>query len=859
MDLPRPSLRCLSQAILALAGIAAVAGVVVLLLQDSSPGAVKIVLPTSIPPVELKVYLTGAVREPGVYLAAEGDQLAEVIEAAGGATQDANLTAVNLAVRVRDEDHWHVPAVGEAPSPVVPQRAADGTRIDINSASAEDLEELPEIGEVRAKDIVQYRDENGPFTEVESLLAVFVLSALLFAAWLALGRREVKPALLLSVLFLGMIAADGVGDPPSALNIYHGSGAVQVDGVVDRDPESAGTAYRFQLKVEKMSQGGTWSKASADLLVTVRESPELARSRDRPYFRYGDRLLLEGIIESPPELDDFDYPAYLSRQKIGSVMQFPVVLRLEEGQGSAFKFGLFRMRRRLADSLAEFIPEPQASLGQALLLGLRDDLPDETVDEFWKTGTAHLLAISGLHVGVLLALSLGLGARVIGRRRQLYLLLPLVLMWLYALVLGMSPSVTRAAIMGTVYLAALFFGWPRSALPAVGLAVAAMVAASPIILWSVSFQLSFVAIIGITLLSEPIVGSLRQLYEDGANHPHGSKNSWFGLLDALSYAAAMPIAATAATFPLALLYFEQLSWTGLPTTLAILPMLPFILVANAIAGLVGLMSAAVAEPFGWLAWIGLAYMTGVVGAVSRLPGASFETGAVAPFLVWAYYAVLTTAVARPAIVPRAKALGTSLRSVTRAGQIQGAAVPWWALLAAIVVASLVWVAALSGTDGGPDPLDMVRFLGDRMPFRDRTLDLVVLTHGHAGHVNGLVEVLRRYKVETVLQRVSDHEGAPYEAWHRAVGLEGSTVVTARPGMVIALDDGAFIEVLGPPERLLKGTESAVDNASVVLRLVYRDVSFLLTGDMFDDSEGALVRREARLDSDVLKVGHPREP
>ena len=172
MDLTRPSLRLVSQAILALAVIAAPAGVVVLLVQDSSPGAVEIVLPTSIPPVELKVYLTGAVGEPGVYLAAEGDRLAEVIDAAGGTTQDADLTAVNLAVRVRDEDHWHVPAVGEAPSPVVPRRAADGIRIDINSASAETLEELPEIGEVRAKDIVQHRDENGPFSEVEDLLEV---------------------------------------------------------------------------------------------------------------------------------------------------------------------------------------------------------------------------------------------------------------------------------------------------------------------------------------------------------------------------------------------------------------------------------------------------------------------------------------------------------------------------------------------------------------------------------------------------------------------------------------------------------------------------------------------------------------
>ena len=142
-----------------------------------------------------------------------------------------------------------------------------------------------------------------------------------------------------------------------------------------------------------------------------------------------------------------------------------------------------------------------------------------------------------------------------------------------------------------------------------------------------------------------------------------------------------------------------------------------------------------------------------------------------------------------------------------------------------------------------------------MPFRDRTIDLVVLTHAHSDHVNGLLDVLRRHDVETVLERETDHDGAPYLAWRRAVGLEDAEVVSARPGVLISLDSGAFIEVLGPPERLLSGTESDVDNASVVLRLVYGGFSFLLTGDAFADAEGVLVRNQASIDSDVLKVGH----
>ena len=95
-----------------------------------------------------------------------------------------------------------------------------------------------------------------------------------------------------------------------------------------------------------------------------------------------------------------------------------------------------------------------------MLLGVRDNIPDDVVEDFRATGTSHLLAISGLHVGILLAIALGISTRVFGRRHYYYLIAPLVAIWLYALLAGMSPSIGRAAIMSTVPLAALGLGRP---------------------------------------------------------------------------------------------------------------------------------------------------------------------------------------------------------------------------------------------------------------------------------------------------------------------------------------------------------------------------------------------------------------
>ena len=139
--------------------------------------AIEFMLPTPAPPsavaAEIKVYVTGAVVMPGVYSLRDGARLHELVEAASGARADADLDAINLAARIRDEDHWRIPARGEAPAAqsIAPQAVSQG-RIDLNSAAAEQLRSLPNIGEVRAQAIVSFRESRGPFATVDDLLLV---------------------------------------------------------------------------------------------------------------------------------------------------------------------------------------------------------------------------------------------------------------------------------------------------------------------------------------------------------------------------------------------------------------------------------------------------------------------------------------------------------------------------------------------------------------------------------------------------------------------------------------------------------------------------------------------------------------
>ena len=123
-------------------------------------------LQLDLPPEELRVYVTGAVRRPGVYPLDNGARWIDALEAAGGATEDADLTAVDLARRARDEQTVLVPRLGQTAVSGVSR----GPLVDINAAPAEELETLPGIGEVRAGDIVRSREEDGAFASVDELV-----------------------------------------------------------------------------------------------------------------------------------------------------------------------------------------------------------------------------------------------------------------------------------------------------------------------------------------------------------------------------------------------------------------------------------------------------------------------------------------------------------------------------------------------------------------------------------------------------------------------------------------------------------------------------------------------------------------
>ena len=514
-------------------------------------------------------------------------------------------------------------------------------------------------------------------------LMLFAAAALLGALLLTSARRSPLPALIALAAVLGVARVVVAADTPTPM--YASARMQQLEGVVLSDVESLGDFARFRLEVERITgDSGEWQDAAGTLLVSARADADLAQQRYAPYFRYGDRLLVRGRIGEPPELEGFDYAAYLARQGISEVLDTRTVALIGTGEGSAFYRSLYDFRRRLAASIAAVVPEPQAALGQATLLGLRRNIPAELTEAFRRTGTSHLLAISGLHVGILLGISLAASAALLGRKHYLHLIAPLVLVWLYGLLSGMSPSATRACIMGSVYLASLAFGRQRGSLAPLGCAAALMVAVSPSIVYSISFQLSFAAVAGIAAFSDVFGDMLTRRFER-------MRSALRTPLAAVVNMLAVSLAATIATLPLIAFHFERVSTLGIPASVLTLPALPFLIVGSAGAAVVGLISATLATPFGWLAWGAGAYLSSVVTLLAGLPGAAVDIGNLAVPAVVAYYGALLMAYFF-------KGRFSELTTMGGMDRIEARGIAVWLLVPAAFLASLAWSHALIQDD-----------------------------------------------------------------------------------------------------------------------------------------------------------------
>ncbi|RYD92001.1 MAG: ComEC family competence protein, partial [Sphingobacteriales bacterium] len=386
---------------------------------------------------------------------------------------------------------------------------------------------------------------------------------------------------------------------------------------ISEPPIKKAKSFKAEAKVYAVINGSGFHKTTGKLIIYLSKDDTIG-------LRYGDRLLIQNKLQSIKNSGNpgaFDYQQYAAFQGIfHSVFLQPGEYRLQAGKDISFwnQF-IFKSRAAIVNGLQKYIPGDNRITGiaEALLIGYKQDLDRDLVQAYSNAGVVHIIAISGMHLGLIYVVLVWIFARLPLIKRSTFARVFLILscLWLFSILTGSSASVLRSAVMFTCIVIGKNFFKQSSAYNSLAASAFILLCYNPYFLWDVGFQLSYLAVFGIMWLQQPIY---RRFY---------FKQRWLDLLWGM---VSVTLAAQIVTFPICIYYFNQFPNLFLLTNLLAVPLSTVILFVEIFMLL-----------FAWLPWLAslagkltallISVMNWLIEACNAIPFSMIEMIYATPF------------------------------------------------------------------------------------------------------------------------------------------------------------------------------------------------------------------------------------
>ncbi len=437
--------------------------------------------------------------------------------------------------------------------------------------------------------------------------AIVILSAAILIALLSavFHRRSARILLPLAASLLGIVVAMLI--VRNALHVtdstdieYYADGKTHtIYGKIVDAPDIRPTVTKFTIAADFVTNAeGKRIPVTGRVLVND--------GGGWPEYRYGDSVTVNGALQRPAPIDSFAYDKYLAISDIFAIMPRARIEIADDAPrewtiAEHIKGTLFDLRAGFESQINQVFPEPHASLLAGLLTGSRRGIPEHLSTDFRASGVTHIVAISGYNITIIMALFSGLLFWIPYKRRFPVLVAGIVL---FTIFVGSSASVVRAAIMGILGLIALQTGRQTNMRLAILWTAFSMIGWNPNYLWyDAGFQLSFLAIIGLTELAEPLKKLLKHVPETLA----------------IKESLIATIAAQIATLPLLIILFHQISLIAPITNLLVAPLVPIAMLIGFIATVVSFVWMPLGLLFGYYGWAVLQAIIFIAEKCAHLP------------------------------------------------------------------------------------------------------------------------------------------------------------------------------------------------------------------------------------------------
>lgn len=668
---------------------------------------------------------------------------------------------------------------------------------------------------------------------------------------------------------------------------YIDKGNLTIEGIIIETPLSYPDKNVLFIKCLRILKDKTYIPVSGNIRLVI--PPDLK-------FQYGDFLRFHSTLKHVHNFNNpggFDYESYMKLQGIyatGFISDNSKIIILRQKTANHVKLRLESFRNYLKQIIYNNAPSPQREIIEAMTIGNQNEIPNDVRDNFNKTGTSHILSISGLHIGMVSAVAFFFAFLFLKSSEYLMLRFNIIklaaaasflMVLIYAFIAGMGVTVMRSALMALIFLIALISGKQKDLYSTLALAGLTILAISPEALFDISFQLSFMAVLGLIY----IVPKFSYINLEKIS----TLPSWAqGIIRYTYLSVIVCIAATIATLPLIMYYFNRVSCVTIIANLIAVPLLGTLTLGVAMLFILSaFFSQAVAGYFIKPASFLVQLSVDIINKLAGFSWSSINTTKPNLIEITSFYLLIFLII--KLIDERKNGNNQKRFSLNRFRFIK------YSLIFIIIffTADIIYLAVrdkfstnlkIIVIDVGQGNSIFVQFPGGKnmlidgggfpessfdvgktvvAPFlyheKINHIDAVVLSHHHPDHLLGLIYIINNFNVGQIWTSNLTVDSEDFSEWENTIKLNNPDVLLLSDKSPEKTINGVKIKVLWPSNYSEKGMNDLsydkVNDSSLVLKITFGKVSFLIPGDISAEVEKQLISAKADLRSDVLLVPH----
>jgi competence protein ComEC len=674
----------------------------------------------------------------------------------------------------------------------------------------------------------------------------------------------------------------------NSINHFIGKGKLRIEGIVIDNPISRPDKIVLVVQCIRIVEDNSYRPVSGNIRLTI---------SDDFNFQYGDFIRVSTYLKKISNFQNpggFDYERYMNLQGIyatGFVYNNSDIILLRQNTASGIRLKLETFRLYLKDIIYSNASTPQREIIEAMTIGNQNAIPAQVRNNFNKTGTSHILSISGLHIGMVAAITFFFTLLILKSSEYLMLRLniikaasaaALLMVVFYSLIAGMGVTVIRSALMALVFLCALFLGRKKDNYNTLVLAALIILVIWPAALFDISFQLSFTAVLAIihivprfSKFSLPLLEGLPLWCRKILRHIYLS--------------IIVCVAATLGTLPLIVFYFNRVSAITIIANLILVPLLGTVALAFSMAFILcAFFSPVIAGFFIKISSFFVQISVYFIDYLASLSWSSFSFTMPNIYEIFMFYLLIYI----------------SLHIIDLRNISSGIKKDFLArhplFLKIIVLSLIIFFLAdaiyllnrdkisgdlrVTAIDVGQGSSILVRFPGGKTmlidgggfsdssfdmgklvvaPFlyheRIDKIDIVVLSHPHPDHLQGLLYITDNFDVQEIWSTGLRLDDEIFRQWEKIISQKKIKVKYLSAQFPAREINGVKLNILWPLKPLKVDVSDQfydmVNDESMVIKINYGQISFLLPADISAAVEKKLIKSGQNLHSDVLFVPH----